>query len=129
MPEAKGAAAVDAWLAALEHPLKPVVVAVRAALAEAAPEFGEQIKWNAPSFTRGGEDKLTFNIRQNGPLLLIFHRGARVKDSAGFVFADDTGLMDWKAPDRAVVTIAGPADWEAQGAAIVALARRWLASA
>jgi hypothetical protein len=31
MPEPKGAAAVDAWLADLDHPLKGLVAAVRAA--------------------------------------------------------------------------------------------------
>ncbi len=120
---------VDAWLAALDHPLKGVVEAVRAALAGSDPKIGEQIKWNAPSFTRAGEDKLTFNIRPKAPLLLIFHRGAKPKDNAGFSFADETGLMDWKAPDRAVVTIGSEAEWQAHGAAIVALARHWLAVA
>ena len=116
-------------MAALDHPLKGVVEAVRAALAGTDPEIGEQIKWNAPSFTRAGEDKLTFNIRPNLPLLLIFHRGAKAKGDDGFAFADETGLMDWKAPDRAVVTIASAADWEARDEAIIALARRWLAVA
>ena len=120
---------VDAYMAALDHPLKGVVEGVRAALAGSGPDIGEQIKWNAPSFTRSGEDKLTFNIRPNMPLLLIFHRGAKAKDDTGFSFADKTGLMDWKAPDRAVVTIASQAEWDAEGEAIIALGRRWLAVA
>lgn len=129
MPEPKGAAAVDAWLAGLDHPLKDVVAAVRAALAAAEPRLGQQIKWNAPSFIWEGEDKLTFNLRPKAPLLLIFHRGARAKDNEGFAFADETGLMDWKAPDRAVVTIASAADWDRDRDAILALARRWVAVA
>jgi hypothetical protein len=129
MPEPKGAAAVDAWIAGLEHPLKGVVAAVRAALAGSDPRLGEQIKWNAPSFTWDGEDRVTCNLRPKAPLLLIFHRGAKAKNNAGFAFADETGLMDWKAPDRAVVTIAREADWDARGNAIVALARRWMALA
>jgi hypothetical protein len=120
---------VDTYLAALGHPLKGVVEAVRAALSGADPAIGERIKWNAPSFTWRGEDKVTFNIRPNAPLLLIFHRGARAKDNSGFAFEDETGLMDWKAPDRAVVTIASEADWAANGEAITGLARRWLAIA
>jgi hypothetical protein len=95
----------------------------------ADPRIGEQIKWNAPSFTWAGEDRVTFNIRPNAPLLLIFHRGAKAKDNAGFSFAEETGLMDWKAPDRAVVTIASEAGWDANGAAIIGLIRRWMAVA
>lgn len=129
MPEAKGSAAVDAWLAALDHPLKPVAAAVRAAIVGAAPGAGEQIKWNAPSFTRAGEDRLTFNLRPASPLLLIFHRGAKPKRGTGFHFDDGTGLMDWKAPDRAVVTLRDASDWEAHGEAIAGLARRWLETA
>jgi hypothetical protein len=116
-------------MAALDHPLKGVVEAVRAALAGSHPNIGEQIKWNAPSFTWQGEDKVTFNIRPEAPLLLIFHRGAKAKDNAGFTFEDGTGLMAWKAPDRAVVTIASEADWDAHGAAITGLIRRWMAVA
>ena len=120
---------VDAYMAALDHPLNGVVEAVRAALIGTDPAIGEQIKWNAPSFTWQGEDRVTFNIRPNAPLLLIFHRGAKAKADAGFAFQDETGLMDWKAPDRAVVTIASEADWTADGAAITALIRRWMAVA
>jgi hypothetical protein len=120
---------VDAYLAALDHPLKEVVEAVRAALVGAAPEIGEQIKWNAPSFTWAGEDRVTFNIRPGAPLLLIFHRGAKPKDVVGFRFDDETGLLDWKAPDRGVITLRSLADWDAHGEAIITLARRWLATA
>lgn len=76
-----------------------------------------------------GEDRITFNLRPRAPLLLIFHRGAKAKDNAGFAFTDETCLMAWKAPDRAVVTVASQADWDADGAAIVELARRWAAIA
>jgi hypothetical protein len=116
-------------MAALDHPLKGVVEAVRAALTGSNPNIGEQIKWNAPSFTWQGEDKVTFNIRPKTPLLLIFHRGVKAKDSAGFSFADETGLMEWKAPDRAVVTIGSADEWDANGAAITGLIRRWMAVA
>jgi hypothetical protein len=120
---------VDAYMAALDHPLKGVVEAVRTALIGSDSAIGEQIKWNAPSFTWQGEDRVTFNIRPNAPLLLIFHRGAKAKDDAGFAFEDETGLLDWKARDRAVVTIASEADWAANGAAITGLIRRWMAVA
>jgi hypothetical protein len=124
-----GGAGVDALVAALDHPLKAVIEDIRPALLAADPRITEQVKWNAPSFCYGGDDRVTFNIRQGGPLLLIFHRGAKVKDVAGFAFADETGLMDWKAPDRAVVTISSLAYWSANRAAILALIARWMKAA
>ena len=118
---------VDAYMAALDHPLKGVVEAVRAALVGADPRIGEGIKWNAPSFTWNGEDRVTFNLRPGAPALLVFHRGAKARVDDGFAFTDETGLIDWKAPGRGVVTLRSAADWEANGPAILALARRWLA--
>jgi hypothetical protein len=123
---AAGGAGVDALVAALDHPLKAVIEDIRPALLAADPRITEQVKWNAPSFCYDGDDRVTFNIRQGGPLLLIFHRGAKVKDAAGFAFVDETGLMDWKAPDRAVVAIASQADWATNRAAILALVPRWM---
>jgi hypothetical protein len=123
---ARQVAGVDALVAALDHPLKAVIEDLRPALLAADPRITEQVKWNAPSFCYDGDDRVTFNIRPGGPLLLIFHRGARVKDAAGFAFADETGLMDWKAPDRAVVTIASLAAWSANGPTIIALIQRWM---
>lgn len=124
--KAAGGAGVDALVAALDHPLKAVVEEIRPALLAADPRITEQVKWNAPSFCYDGDDRVTFNIRQGGPLLLIFHRGAKVQDAAGFAFADETGLMDWKAADRAVVTISSLADWAANRAAILVLIPRWM---
>ena len=46
--------------------------------------------------------------------------------TSAFVFADDSGLLIWKASDRAVVTIGGVAQWAAHRDAIVALVPRWM---
>jgi hypothetical protein len=39
-------------------------------------------------------------------LQLILHRGAKPKESSGFVFDDPTGLIEWASIDRGVITIA-----------------------
>ena len=64
---------VDAFLAALEHPLKPQVQALRKAILAVDDRITEQVKWNAPSFRTAKDYVCTFSLRPGKPLLLIFH--------------------------------------------------------
>jgi len=41
---------VETFLAALEHPFKPDILALRQVILGADPSIAESIKWNAPSF-------------------------------------------------------------------------------
>ncbi|MFN3431248.1 MAG: DUF1801 domain-containing protein [Candidatus Sericytochromatia bacterium] len=122
---AKATATVEQFMAALVHPRKAEIAAIREAILKADPAITEQVKWNAPSFCYGGDDRVTFRLHPPEKVQLIFHRGARVKDATGFVFEDTTGLMSWAAPDRAVVAIADVAD---RPTVLADLVRRWMAA-
>jgi len=128
---APGSAGVDALVAALDHPLKAVIEETRAAIVGSDPRVTEQVKWNAPSFRHRGDDRVTFNIRPDGTLLFVFHRGTKVKDDAAFafVFDDPSGLMTWPGPGRALVTVRDMDQWQADKTAILALIPRWMAAA
>lgn len=126
---APASAGVDALVAALDHPLKAVIEETRAAVVGSDPLVTEQVKWNAPSFCHRGEDRVTFNIRPNGTLLFVFHRGAKARDDAAFVFDDRGGLMVWPAGERALITVKDLVQWQADKAAILALIPRWMAAA
>ena len=118
---------VELYLSGLEHPLKPGVLRLRAAILACDPAITEHVKWNAPSFRHDGEDRVTFRLQPRGRLQLIFHRGARVRDdTAGFLFDDPSGLMTWPAPDRAVVDFPDLEAVAAHEAVVVALVRRWV---
>lgn len=118
---------VDQFLAALHHPLKEGVLRLRAAILAADPEITEHVKWNAPSFRYGSEDRVTFRLQPRGKLQLIFHRGAKVRaDTADFVFADPSGLMTWPAPDRAVIDFPDLASVAAHEPEIGPLVKRWI---
>jgi hypothetical protein len=120
-------AEVEQYLAALEHPLKEGVLELREAILAADPAITEHVKWNAPSFRHGGEDRVTFRLRPRGRLQLIFHRGAKVRaDAAGFVFDDPSGLMTWPAPDRAVIDFPDLGAVAAHRAEVGALVARWV---
>lgn len=119
---------VDAFLATLDHPHAHAVAAARAIILGAAPEIGEGIKWNAPSF-RTTEWFATFHLRTRDGVQLILHLGARVRDTAatGIAVDDPHGLLEWLARDRATVRFRDLADVEARRDALAALVRAWIA--
>lgn len=125
---AKPTVTVDAYLANLEHPMKDGVLALRKTILGVDSEITEQIKWNAPSFCYGGDDRITFRLLPNGKggLQLIFHRGAKSKDTSDFTFVDPSGLVEWAAPDRGVVTFKNADEIAPNTPKLVKLIKAWL---
>ena len=121
------AISVSAFLAELQHPFKPGVEQLRAAILASNNQITEHVKWNAPSFCYDGVDRATFRLQPGDRCQLILHRGAKVRaDTADFRFEDPSGLLEWRAPDRAIVTVRDPADVDARQAAVVDLVNRWV---
>jgi len=125
---AKATESVEAYLAKLEHPLKDGILALRKTILDSNPQITEHIKWNAPSFCYGGDDRITFRIPPKGKseIQLIFHRGAKSKDSAGFKFVDPSGLVEWAANDRGIVTFKKADEIAARMPKLVKLVKAWL---
>lgn len=122
-----GTTDVDHYLRSLKHPMRDAASALRSAIVAGVPGVTEHIKWNAPSFVVGGEDRVTFRMHPKGLLQLILHRGVRVRaDSAEFVFDDPTGLIVWATPDRGVITLGTASD--AASSELVPLLARWVQS-
>lgn len=117
---------VAAFLAALRHGRAEEVERLRALILAAHPGLTEQIKWNAPSFAIDGDDRVTMRLAPGDVLQLILHRGAKVRDTTGFAFTDESGLVRWLAPDRGVVTLADADDLEAKAPAIQNLVKNWV---
>ena len=65
---------VEAFLAALDHPFKQEVLALRQIILGADPGIAEGIKWNAPSF-RTSEWFATFQLRARDCVQVILHLG------------------------------------------------------
>jgi len=123
----EGSAKVDAYLAALDHPLKAGIVELRFAILDSNPAITEHIKWNAPSFRFGGEDRVTFRLQPGNRLQLIFHRGAKVRaDTQQFVFEDGSGLLTWLAADRAVVDFPDLESVRIHRDQLASLVNRWI---
>ena len=91
---------VDAWMSALDSPLKPVVQALREIILGADETIGEHIKWNHPAFFYTGEMQpfdpkeyrrylVIFNLHsKDGGVLLVFMQGGRVNDTTGLLSGD-----------------------------------------
>lgn len=122
---AKGPA-VEAWLAARTPEIRGAVERLRAIVLNAADGVTEHIKWNGPSFCIDGDDRITIGLAPGGGVRAVLHRGVKVKDATGFVFPDDSGLIQWAAPDRGVVAFADEAAVAAKADAFADICRRWL---
>ncbi|TPW06164.1 MAG: hypothetical protein FD125_360 [bacterium] len=117
---------VEAWLAAQSPEIRRAVERLRAVALDAADGVTEHIKWNGPSFCIDGDDRITVGLAPKGGVRAILHRGVKVKDAAGFTFSDDSGLIQWAAPDRGVVAFADEAAIAAGAEAFADICRRWL---
>lgn len=117
---------VEAFLAALDHPFKEEILAVRRILLGADPAIQEGIKWNAPSF-RTSEYFATFHLRAKDGVQVILHRGAKKRETAaGLPVEDPEALLEWLGKDRASVKLRDRGDVEAKGPALAALIRQWI---
>jgi len=88
--------AVDAFLERVKHPLIGLVKALRRTILAAAPDIGEEIKWNAPAFFFTGPIKpfdpkeyrrhlVVLNFYRKDSIRLVFWHGDRAKDKSGFL--------------------------------------------
>jgi uncharacterized protein YdhG (YjbR/CyaY superfamily) len=68
-----GTEEVDRFLEELDHPLKAEVQMIREIIKNVNNEITEQIKWKAPSFSYKGEYLVTFNLRDQQKIHLVFH--------------------------------------------------------
>jgi len=119
--------AVDEYLSKLKHPLKPVVEAIRSAILSANSHITEGIKWNAPSFYCN-EWFATANVRSKDSVIVVFHKGAKVKDNstAGMSIDDKAGLLEWAAKERAIARFRDLEDFNAKRVAFKTIVSQWI---
>lgn len=108
---------VDAYMRALEHPLKPEMEAVRAIILSAHPGITEGIKWNAPSFYYKG-DMVVFNPRAQEYVHLVFPNG--------IVIGDESGLLEGDYIDRRMAYFRSMDEVNAKKAALESAIRGWV---
>jgi hypothetical protein len=124
-PPAREPESVEAFLAALDHPFKPVILALRLIILGVDPGIAEGVKWNAPSF-RTSEWFATFQLRARDGAQVILHLGAKPPRDTNVVISDPTSLLEWLAEDRASVKFRDMDDVEARRAAFADITRQWI---
>ena len=118
---------VDDYLDALVHARKDEVLVLRELILAAVPDLVEHIKWNAPSFGPGEDDRITMRLHPGDRLQLILHRGVKAGADDLFRFEDPQKLIAWAAPDRGVVSFKDAADMAAKAEPLSDILRRWVA--
>lgn len=119
---------VESWLSGLGPEDQRGIDRLRALVRSAAPDLTETIKWNAPSFADADQDRVTLGVERRGGWRVVLHRGAAVKDAAGFAFDDAAKVARWPSSDRGVATFANLTALEAKAADLEDLVRRWIAA-
>ena len=120
-----GTPSVDAYLATLDHPRLPDILALRALIRDLDPAIGEEIKWNAPSFFTT-EHFATMRLVGKPPLQLILHLGAKKQTMPGGAIDDPSKLLTWLGPDRACINFDEEGAVTAHRDALQAVVRQWL---
>ncbi len=129
-PKKSGIEQVAEYFDNLDHPLKTAMEKIGKIILAADNTITEQIKWKGPSSCYHDDDRVTFNVRDD-IVLLIFHRGAKVKDSTGRgrLIDDPTGLLEWITDDRATVKFASENEVDQKKDALTKAVRLWIAAA
>lgn len=93
---------VEEYLDGLSKLQREQVLLLRSIILKAEPTLSEHIKWNSPSYVFNGEDRITFNVRLNKPVMIVLHMGATTKEDkkAHPIIADPTNLITWNSNIR-----------------------------
>ncbi|MEZ4830361.1 MAG: DUF1801 domain-containing protein [Bacteroidia bacterium] len=119
-----------AFLDKLNHPLRTEIERLRETILDAGADLSENIKWNGPNYTSGEDDRITMRIHPPVKIQLILHRGAKkLAPLPSRLIADDSGLLDWKENDRAVITFKSAAEIENARPALMRIVAAWITAA
>lgn len=120
---------VDEFLDDQNEDKRAQIHALRKIILASEPSLTENIKWNAPNYVFGGEDRITFNtVNKEGSVKLILHMGASKKEDKKSepIMNDDSGLIIWNSNIRGTLTFTDINDINTQQNKVGAIVEKWL---
>ena len=120
---------VDEFLNGLDEDRRSQVLKLREYILDVEPSLTEHIKWNAPSYVKEDEDRMTFNTMNKESIVkLVFHMGATKKeDKNGQPVLDDAHLIEWVSNIRGYMTFTTLDEIIANKREIKRTVQEWLA--
>ncbi|HEX6258909.1 MAG TPA: DUF1801 domain-containing protein [Candidatus Saccharimonadales bacterium] len=120
---------VEEFLNALDSDKRLQVDTLRGLILKTAPQLKEHIKWNAPSYVLGDEDRITFNLMNKQAVVkLVLHMGATRKEDkkAAPIMQDESGLIEWSSDIRGMITFTTIEDINSNLMALEKIVKDWL---
>ncbi len=118
---------VSTFLNELNHPLREEIELLRNIILNSNKTLTENIKWNAPNYVVGENDRVTLKINPPKNILIILHRGAKVQTMPTQKLIDYTcKVLSWKTNDRAIITLNNKQDIITYQNDIVTIVNLWL---
>lgn len=120
---------VDEFLSGLDDDRRSQVLELRKYIFEEVPSLVEHIKWNAPSYEKDGEDRITFNTMNREQVVkLVLHMGATKKeDKKGQPILKDANMIEWASDIRGYMTFKNLHEVTSNEKEIKRTVRDWLA--
>ncbi len=119
---------VDEFLDELDQDRRLQVLKLREYILNAEPSLTENIKWNAPSYVKDNEDRITFNTMNKEQVVkLVFHMGAtRKEDKNGQPVLKNADLIEWVSDIRGYMTFRSLEEITLKEEEIMRIIREWL---
>jgi len=119
---------VDEFLNGLDEPRRLQVVALREYILSVEPSLTERTKWNAPSYVKDNEDRITFNTMNKEQVVkLVLHMGAtRKEDKKGQPVLKNVPLVKWASDIRGYMTFSSIEEIESNEKEIKRIVGEWL---
>lgn len=121
---------VTTFLDQMHHPSRAGIDQLRNIILFASRSLTENIKWNGPNYSVGGEDRITMKIHPvSRPIQLIFHRGAKkLKQPKDKLITHESKMLTWKENDRAIITFKSLQDIENGKAELAEIVAEWISA-
>ena len=121
---------VTKFLEEMKHPMRKEIELLRLCILNDDKDLTENIKWNGPNYCFKNNDRITMRVHPQNQIQLIFHRGAKILNPpAGRLIDDNTGLLEWKGNDRAVITFKNLSEIEQNKSNLIRIVKDWISAA